>query len=89
MTTENNKKNYSRDKARKMVKQLIPNLPRNIIVHHLDLNPLNNSRDNLSLMLSGNHIRLHALISGHWGREIDTIRLLDRLESWLVIYNNY
>jgi len=54
MTTENNKKNYSRDKARKMVKQLIPNLPRNIIVHHLDLNPLNNSRDNLSLMLSGN-----------------------------------
>jgi hypothetical protein len=89
MPTENNKKTYSRMKARKIIKKLIPDLPRNIVVHHRDLDPFNNNTDNLRLMCFEDHMSYHASISENWGRKIDTQKLLSKLESYLIIYNNY
>ena len=40
-------------------KELGRRLKRNEVVHHIDFNHFNNSRDNLTVMLVGDHVRLH------------------------------
>jgi len=51
---------YSRRLARQKIKALTtPDLPREIIVHHRDENPLNNDLDNLQLMENSKHLSHH------------------------------
>ena len=59
MTIEIHKANYSRRKARKIVKQTCPDLRRDEVVHHMDLDPFNNNIGNLSIILAGDHTKLH------------------------------
>lgn len=42
----------------------ITGIPKGWSVHHCDFNPLNNSFDNLVLLMSGDHNRLHRHLSG-------------------------
>jgi len=88
MTTEKSKKAYSRMKARKLWKQTYSELPKDIIVHHKDLNPFNNNIENLGLMDMSKHIAYHASISKAWGRKQNLEEQFDKLERWLVLFND-
>jgi len=73
---------YSRSQARKKIKERInTELPRWIVVHHLDGNPLNNDINNLKLMDNSKHISHH--IKG----STQPKRLLKRVEKLLSLYN--
>ena len=60
---------YSRYLARQKIKQVMPNLSSDIIVHHKDNNPFNNDLDNLDLIPWGQHSRHH--LKKAW-KQIDT-----------------
>lgn len=52
--------------GRKVVFDLGILIPKKTVVHHVDENPLNNSLDNLMIMSSSNHSKLHGFIRGQW-----------------------
>lgn len=90
MTTEQNKKSYSRSKARKIMNQIYlkDKLPRDLIVHHKDLNPFNNDRSNLEFRDNREHLSYHwKLHPETMGRKPDLKGLLQTLDSLLTIYN--
>jgi len=93
MTTPENKKAYSRIKARRKLMahlNVSEPFPANIHVHHKDRNPFNNDLDNLQLMSSSEHISLHS--REYWAtvdNKDTTKRLLNRLESLLVCFNTF
>ena len=60
MTKQKGKQQYSRRKAREVVKEIYPDLPRHKIVHHIDLNPFNNDINNFAIMSRSDHSKLHA-----------------------------
>jgi hypothetical protein len=39
-------------------------VPDNLIIHHIDQNPLNNNITNLVAMSNSDHIKLHAILEG-------------------------
>jgi hypothetical protein len=85
MTKKSSAYMYSRQKARKIIKEYICNdLPSNIVVHHRDENPLNNDMSNLVILERGEHTRRHHKGKLKGTRE-STLRKLDGL---LVIFND-
>lgn len=82
MTSQKNKMNYSRQKARAKVKKIYPFLPKEDVIHHIDMDPFNNDFDNLTIIDKGEHMRMHHEMN--WGK-----RRLKTLEKWLMFYNNY
>ncbi len=88
MTTELSKKNYSRKKARIFWKQTYSDLPKDVVVHHKNGDPFNNNPDNLTIMENGKHVSYHALRIPNWGKRVNNITLLKRLEKALTIFND-
>jgi len=89
MTTLKSKQAYSRRKARRLVKEIYPDLPRHKIVHHVDLNPLNNDINNFAIMSNSEHFKLHWLTHPEtMGNTKSILKDLEYLESWLIFYNN-
>ena len=88
-TSEKNRGNYSRQKARKIMKEYFHNLSRNEVVHHIDGNCFNNDILNLTLMDRGKHTKLHWKTTP-WktGRPFKPLEEgLRELESLLMVYN--
>jgi len=74
---------YSRQKARQKIKaRLNAELPRWIVVHHIDENPLNNDINNLKLMGNPKHISYHLKGKIHPERTLKTV------EKLLSLYNS-
>ena len=59
MVTQETKERYSRKKARKFLKQIV-DIKCTQMVHHKDLNPLNNEILNLEIMERSEHKKYHA-----------------------------
>lgn len=65
--------------GRKVVLDLGILIPKKIVVHHIDENPMNNSLNNLMIMSISNHAKLHGFIKEQW--VINKGIYGDRLES--------
>jgi hypothetical protein len=85
MTTPISEANHSRRKARAFIKKTyFPDLPRNSVVHHIDLNPLNNTPSNLVVLPQSTHMKLHR--KPKKAKKPETTGL-DKLESLVNLYN--
>ncbi len=84
MTLELSNRRYSRHKARKTMNGFYyNNLPRYLIIHHKDHNPLNNDLSNLELMDKSRHMSYHMKL--YWEKQSEN--LLQILDSLLTVYN--
>lgn len=93
MATINTIKNYSRKEARKLVELSPSEIEQNMVVHHKDGNPLNNSIDNLCVITRKQHHSLHIKNGGIYRgknpkRRCKKINVIDELERLLTIYND-
>lgn len=85
-------KNYSRRMARKKLMAYLnvsEPFPKEIHIHHKDLNPLNNELKNLQIMSNSEHMTFYLNLywsTFHGGK---SKRLLRELESILICYNNF
>ena len=83
--------NYSRQQARKLVKEVHPFIRPDQHVHHIDGNPFNNSLENLCVLPNGFHSSLHHLGRKYPERPKKPVNLktaLAYLERKLFFYNN-
>lgn len=79
----------SRQIARALVKQEYPNLLRDEVVHHVNHDPSDNRLGNLVIMDSGEHTSYHLKGKVHSLSKERLLRALDKLESWIELYNYY
>jgi len=79
-------KDYSRQKARKMMVEHFGILERSEVVHHIDHDPLNNDINNLVVIDNGEHISYHATHKAKYTND-SLLKDLSNLESLLAIYN--
>jgi hypothetical protein len=96
MTKESSKIAYSRQKARAAIKAIFPDLHRKQLIHHIDGNPLNNDPSNFLIISQENHTSHH--MRQYWknhgqehrnrSKHKATLRLLNELESLLILYND-
>ena len=83
MTKDTCKANYSRQKARNIMKIEFPHLiNKNTVVHHIDHNPLNNNRDNLVILFKDDHISYH-----NKGKRFMYPKTIKNIESLIYLYN--
>ena len=86
MTTQKNRINYSRFKARKKLKTKYPLLltSRWNVVHHKDKDPFNNDIDNLEIMSLSDHFSLHnkGILRGIRPKTLKAIDLLLLDYNW-------
>lgn len=75
----------SRQKARKKVKEIYPDLSHYEVVHHLNHNPFDNRFENLVVMEIGDHTSYHLTGSGLSKRNL--LKALDKLERLIFLYN--
>ncbi len=83
---------YSRIKARKIIKDLYPDLPTDEHVHHIDGNPFNNNINNLCMIKNSDHIKIHWLrgdMRVNGCKRTTLNQDLEILEKWLVAYNTF
>ena len=65
MTTKKSKIGKSQQEARKLMRSLFPGkITGTDVVHHIDLNPLNNELNNLHIMDKCEHQKLHLKLKG-------------------------
>ena len=86
MTTQQSKRNYSRLKARRVLKDKYPLLltSRTNVVHHKDENPFNNDITNLEIMSISDHFSLHnkGIIKGIRQTTLNKIDLIFLEYNW-------
>ena len=87
MTKLKSKQCYSRQKARKIYTDSgLFKMKSNLVVHHIDGNPMNNDLNNLQLMKIGDHVRYH--ISKYWENQPHVReKTIMKLEYLINLYN--